>query len=175
MMVKLSVDGQTISRTLACYLYSNQPRKPNHHLYSNWPRTVRIWPRLPASLDFCPSFQLTANLRKLNILLKQITKDAPLLVNLPPASPCQQPLIRADMKPVPFYSFPTPLTAQSLCQVQVMGANSLPTASAKGLFSFGWSSFISTGVIMAPRFLRIVGRINVSNTGVVLRAEPDTH
>ena len=67
------------------------------------------------------------------------------------------------------------LTAQSLCQVQVMGANSLPTASAEGLFSFGWSSFISTGVIMAPQFLRIVGRINVSNTGIVLRAEPDTH
>ena len=53
-------NGQTMckNRLLTCNLCSNQPAKPNHSLWNDQPRMVRIQLLTASFADFCPPFQL---------------------------------------------------------------------------------------------------------------------
>ena len=73
-------NGQTVhdNVTLTHSFYSNEPRKPNHSLHNNQPRTLRTWSMTVSFLIFCPGFQLRTNHRKINVFYKPIRQDAPL-------------------------------------------------------------------------------------------------
>ena len=70
--------------------------------------------------NFCPCFQLRTNQRKLNMVPKPIRYP-------PPTSPCQQPAIRADLKPSLFQykAFPLPCLLLNICQMPVVVADSV--------------------------------------------------
>lgn len=105
--------GQTVydDRTLSHKLYRNLFRKPNTKSCSIRPRESRLW-SLTTSFFLCllPTWD---QLEKARYIPQRIIEDAPLLVNLPPASPCQPSPIRAYLTSFFFslYIFPTPLPA----------------------------------------------------------------
>lgn len=61
---------------------SDQSRKTNYNLCSNWVKSIRIKPMTDSYPNFCPCFQFMTNQRKGNMFPQSIIQDSLLLVIL---------------------------------------------------------------------------------------------
>lgn len=120
-----------------------------HNLYSNGPWMVRTWSVTDSFLKFLAPLPNQDQLEKAKYAPQIGHVRCPPSNILPPGSLCQQPPIRAYLKPfVHPRAFLLSCLPLGLCQMQGMVADSLSVTSSEllvnrlHLFSFGWSLFI---------------------------------